>query len=59
VEQNHDNLKPVIDKSPILKEIESLSEDLAAIAKTVCRPWTWLRKKRTADPEWLNRSWKC
>ena len=56
--KNHDNLKPVIDKSPILKEIESLSEDLAAIAKTGLQAMDLAEKKRTADPEWLNRSWE-
>ncbi len=54
--KNHDHLKPVIDKSPILKEIESLSEDLSAIAKTGLQALELAEKKRTGDREWLNRS---
>jgi hexosaminidase len=54
--KNHDQLKPIIDKSPILKEMETLSEDLSTIAKTGLQAMEIVEKKRTGDREWLNQS---
>jgi hexosaminidase len=54
--KNHDLLKPIIDQSPILKEIETLSEDLSAIAKTGLLAIELAEKKETGEREWSDKS---
>jgi hexosaminidase len=53
---NHQTLKPVIQYSPILLEIEPLSENLAEIAQIGLTAVGLIAKGKKADSEWLDRS---
>ncbi len=50
---NHARLKVIIDRSPVLKEIETLSADLASIAALGTEALNILEAGKTASPEWV------
>jgi len=53
---NHDRLKPLIIKSPILKEIETLSGDLSDVAKIALKALDLIEKRKSASDEWLQKN---
>jgi hexosaminidase len=52
-ENNHSNLLMVIKKSPVLKEIESASEDLFKIARAGNEAIQYILNNRKPNQEWL------
>jgi len=50
---NHARLKVVIDQSPVLKEIETLSADLASSATLGLEALKYLEAGKTASPVWV------
>jgi hexosaminidase len=52
-ENNHSNLLMVIKKSPVLKEIESASEDLSKIASAGNEAIQYILNNRKPNQEWL------
>jgi hexosaminidase len=56
--ENHASLKKIIDKSPILKEIESASEDLSQLAVTGIEAIEHILNNRKQSKEWLNSKMK-
>lgn len=50
---NHNNLKKIIENSPILKEIESLSQDMSMAAEAGLTALRYLRNKNTPDTDWI------
>ncbi|MCK5055593.1 MAG: family 20 glycosylhydrolase [Candidatus Aminicenantes bacterium] len=52
-EGNHKRLKVIIDQSPILKEIESLSEDLSRVAQLGLEALDLLSSGKKAEPTWI------
>jgi hexosaminidase len=55
---NHTKLKPIIDGSPILKEIEPLSIDLSAIAGIGLEAIIFIEKKEPPAAQWLKENLK-
>jgi hexosaminidase len=53
---NHELLKPVIQRRPQLKEIESLSADLATIAKIGLEAVNFIGKNHNAQKAWHDNS---
>ncbi|MCK4825489.1 family 20 glycosylhydrolase, partial [bacterium] len=51
--KNHDELLPVIQKSPALKEIKTLSEDLSRIAGIGLEALNYIQTKQNAGEDWL------
>ncbi|MBC8403151.1 MAG: hypothetical protein H8E14_16820 [Candidatus Marinimicrobia bacterium] len=51
---NHQSLNPIIDSSPILKEIESLSSDLSQAAEIGFAAIGFLEEGKTASENWTN-----
>jgi len=58
-QRNHAKLLPVIQKSPILAEIESLSEDLAKVAETGQDALEHLETNRKTSWFWYKASQNC
>ncbi|MCP5102965.1 MAG: family 20 glycosylhydrolase, partial [bacterium] len=56
--ENHEKLQPVIDRSPVLKEIETLSEDLSKIAGIGLEAVQLILDGKKAEPQWLEDSKK-
>jgi hexosaminidase len=52
-EKNHRQLKPIIDRSPHLKEAAELSENLSRIGELGLAALEFLEKNRKADQDWL------
>ena len=50
---NHTRLKVIIDQSPVLKEIETLSADLASSATLGLEALKYLEAGKTASPVWI------
>jgi hexosaminidase len=55
---NHARLKPVIDASPILKEIESMSQDLSTIAAIGIKAVNMRLENKKPGGQWLEQSQK-
>ncbi len=51
-QKNHDQLLPIIKASPILWEMESLSQDLARVAEKAGEAMKMIKKKKTAQTSW-------
>ena len=51
-QNNHSELKIIINQSPVLKEIESLSQDLAACAELGLAALNYINDEETAEPGW-------
>jgi len=56
--ENHEKLLPVIKQSPVLKEIETLSEDLSRISDIGIQAIEYLLVEKKAAPQWLEESKK-
>ncbi len=56
--ENHQKLLPVIEQSPVLKEIETLSEDLSRIAGIGIQVIESMLANKKAEPLWLEESKK-
>jgi len=56
---NHEKLLPVIRRSPVLKEIETLSADLSAIAGIGLEAVQLISDGKEADAQWLEESKKA
>lgn len=56
LEQNHKKLLPLIGLSPVLKEIEPISENLAALSKLALQTLELLEKKRKPAGKWHKES---
>lgn len=54
--ENHKYLSPTIKKSPVLKEIESLSRDLSTTANIALKSFQYLENEQQADSTWLSNS---
>ena len=52
-QKNHSRLIVTIRKSPILDEIESLSEDLSRVSIIGLEALSYIKKRRIADSGWL------
>ena len=52
---NHKKLKVIIDRSPILKEIESLSGDLSRVAEIGLEALDLLSSGKKAEPTWIEQ----
>ena len=57
-EENHQELLPLIEQSPVLKEIETLSEDLSKIAGIGIQAIEFMLANKKAEPLWLEGSKK-
>ncbi len=55
---NHKNLLEIIQRSPILKEIVTMSEDLAAISATGLEAVEYIYNNKNASKRWRKRSLK-
>ncbi len=55
-QSNHERLKPIIKRSPVLQEIESLSQDLSQIAAIGLQAVHHLEKGQPADSSWMTTS---
>ena len=55
---NHKNLLEIIQRSPILKEIVTMSEDLAAISATGLEAVEYIYKNKNASKRWRKSSLK-
>jgi hexosaminidase len=55
---NHQKLKPVIVGAPVLKEIETLSEDLSRIAGIGLEAVEFILAGKKVSPQWLDESKK-
>ena len=53
--KNHRQLKPIIDQSPVLREIEELSENLSRIGALGLESLERLDRKENADKIWIER----
>ena len=53
---NHELLLPVIEKSPVLREIESLSVDLSRVARLGREALAHIGEKNAATREWLDNA---
>lgn len=56
--ENHTKLEPVIEKSPVLKEIEPLSKDLSDIAGIALQAVDMNENKKRAPDQWLESNMK-
>jgi hexosaminidase len=56
--RNHENLLEIIQRSPILKEIVTMSEDLAAISATGLEAVEYIYKNKNASKRWRKSSLK-
>ncbi len=56
--ENHQNLQPVIVNSPVLKEIETLSKDLAKIADIGLQAVEYILKGKKPGPGWIEENKK-
>ena len=54
--KNHEKLLPIIKNSPILFEIESLSQNLANISNIGIEALDILNNKKGIDPEWMENA---
>lgn len=54
--ENHTKLKPVIAASPVLKEIETISEDLAAVSDIGLQALELISQNKKADSKWVDES---
>lgn len=54
--ENHPRLKPIIDRSPVLKEIETLSEDLANVSVIGLEALKHIRQGNKPGNEWITQS---
>ncbi len=57
-EGNHQKLKPVIAGAPVLKEIETLSEDLSRVAGIGLEAVEFILAGKKVDPQWVEQSKK-
>jgi hexosaminidase len=55
---NHQKLKPVIAGAPVLREIETLSEDLSRVAGIGLEAVEFILAGKKVDPQWLGESKK-
>jgi hexosaminidase len=55
---NHEKLKPIIDGSPVLKEIETLSGDLSRVAVIGIEAIGFILDSKNAGTQWLEESRK-
>ena len=55
---NHDTLKLIIRNSPVLKEIESMSQDLTQCSQIALTAVDLITKGKKADPRWTRESEK-
>ncbi len=55
--KNHSGLVEIIKASPILWEIESLSEDLSACGKIGVQAMDMIINKKSPSQDWLEKSW--
>ena len=51
-QNNHSELKIIINQSPVLKEIESLSQDLAACAELGLTALNYINDEESTEPGW-------
>jgi hexosaminidase len=56
--ENHQKLLPMIEQSPVLKEIETLSEDLSRIAGIGIQAIESILANKKVEPLWLEKSKK-
>lgn len=52
---NHRKLRPIIDQSPVLREIEALSENLSRIAALGLECLEQIDRRKNADKIWIER----
>jgi len=57
-ESNHQKLKPVIAGAPVLKEIETLSEDLSRVAGIGLEAVAFILAGKKVGPQWVEESKK-
>jgi len=58
-QNNHEQLKPIIKRSPVLREIESLSQDLSQLATIGLKALYHLETGQPADSNWVITSLKA
>jgi hexosaminidase len=56
LKDNHDKLLPVINNSPILKEIEPLSQNLSDLAAAGLDALNYIENKKSADSDWIKNA---
>jgi hexosaminidase len=56
LQENHNQLLPIINNSPILKEIEPLSKNLSAIAQKGVEALDLIESKNKAGDEWIKEA---
>ncbi len=56
LKDNHKELRPIIDESPMLKEIEPLSKNLSDLAGTGLEALNFIENQNSADAAWINKA---
>jgi hexosaminidase len=56
LQRNHNQLMPIINNSPVLKEIEPLSKNLSALAQIGLEALALIEGKNKTDIEWMARA---
>jgi hexosaminidase len=56
IKENHQKLLPIINNSPILKEIEPLSKNLSELTGVGLEALKFIENKNNADTEWLGKA---
>lgn len=54
--ENHSRLKPLIDRAPVLKEIETMSEDLSLLSSAAIQAVEMIKKGQKSDAQWAENA---